>query len=119
MLSRFVSNIRYTHKKKLESRIACRNECQGSDALLGGTIKLDEDVLDNAEWSNMWQRASPISIKDRWQYLVDHKSMVNGLLVIEFLKKYIYMILRAKLYFPFIQKWHIKRLYPNVVEIKK
>lgn len=119
MLSRYVPNMRDTHLRKLEARMACRASRPGIDELLGGKIEVSEAILDYMEWKNMWKRQSPYSLYEKWIFLKTHPNMSSQNKAFEFAKALISFLLRRYLYFRFIRRWHVRRLYPNVEEWKE
>ena len=116
MLSRYVPNMRDTHRRKLEARIECRASRPGVDELLGGKIDVSEAILDRMEWLNMWKRQSPYSLYERWIFLKAHPDLSAHNPAFEFAKCLIFCFLRRYLYIRLVRRWHIRRLYPNVVD---
>lgn len=119
MLSRYVPNIRETHRHKLEARMACRASRPGLDGLLGGRIEISDSVLDYIEWKNMWRRQSPFSLLARWHFLKAHPGVTHSFILIEFLRQLIYSFLRQNFYIRPIRRMHVKQLFPNVEEWRK
>lgn len=119
MLSRFVPNIRDTHRRKLVARAECRASKPGLDDLLGGKIDISEDVLNKVEWLNMWKRQSPYSLAEKWRYLKSHPKLTSKNAVFEFGWQLIYSFLRKHFYIKPIRRWNIKRNYPHVEEWHK
>lgn len=118
MLSRYVPNMRATHQRKLEARAAARAKCPGIDDVLGNHVAVTTAELDAVEWRNMWMRASPITLRERWKYLRDHPALARCPAAFFFVRTSIYWYLRMRFYVRPIRRWHVKRLFPNVRETK-
>lgn len=116
MLSRFVPNMRATHLRKLQSRVAARATCPGIDELLGDSVEISSGVLDAVEWRNMWLRGSPFSLCERWRFLRSHGSLAKRFNLSYFAGLVIYWFLRRHFYVRPIRRWHVRRLFPEVKE---
>ena len=81
---------------------------------------ISEDKLYESEWNNIWMPMSPFNLKERYKWLCKNgnRFLKHKLFLLEFLKKYFLVIARRHFYFKFIRWWHIKRLYPQVVNFK-
>lgn len=118
MLSRYVLNMRATHRRKLEARAACRAYCPGVDELLGGIVTVSERELDLVEWRNMWKRCSPITFGERWRYLCAHRELCRHTPAIDFAAQMVYTFFRMHCYWRPVRRWQVRRLFPNVKEWK-
>lgn len=116
MLSRYVPNMRETHRWKLETRAACRASRPGLDTLLGGPVRITEEILDHAEWMNMWRRQSPHGYAERWAYLSNHRHLARHGRFLEFVQRIVYGLLRQYCYCRPIRRWNILRQFPAVRE---
>ena len=73
-----------------------------------------EDFL-RLEWQNIWMPRSPYSFIDRWRWL--KKNHVGG--AGSYAKMLLRQIARRYLYFVFIRKWRLRKLYPNILPVEE
>ena len=80
--------------------------------------KLTESEL--AYWSiqNAWRYDSPLSMSERWQWMKDNRKLLLSSPILMFLKQLVASYVRRHLYFKPIRRWKIKRMFPNVKEMK-
>lgn len=90
----------------------------GAVEVLGTLGEVDDHALLMGEWDNIWRKASPYGLFGRWQFLKQHKEIASGTAVLLcFIKRMIYAFLRRYFYFAPVQRWHIKRVYPDVMPL--
>lgn len=82
--------------------------------ILGAYRENSEERLVRYEWENLWRMNSPFSLWERFTYAKDHSALYRGSVYVFFARKFIYSFLRRWFYCRPIQKWHIKRTYPDV-----
>lgn len=82
--------------------------------VLGDIGEIGEIEELQSQWRNIWMPRTPYSIGERWRWLKAHPE-VGG--IFEFIRMFIFMILRRWLYVRPIRRWHIKRLYPKAYDI--
>lgn len=106
-LSRYLPN--YRASLKLRSDIARKYKESEPDgvSVLQKVFERTERDLDALEWNNAWRQCSKVSISSRWR-------MRPGL---PFVRKVFESLARRFLYFGFIRKYKIRKMYPNVKEI--
>lgn len=76
--------------------------------------KIDNKTLVFMEWRNIWMPRTPCSIGERRRWLKAHPEIGGSF---EFIRMFIFMILRKWLYIRPIRRRHIKSLYPNAYDI--
>ena len=76
----------------------------------------DVDVW-RGEWDNIWRRDSPYSLLAKWEFLANHSEIVKWNRCLFFVYRMIYQFFRRNFYTRAIQRWHIKRTYPDVTSI--
>ena len=84
-------------------------------ACLGKVVFIGDYELHCMEWRNIWMRATPYSLLQRWQWLLRHRE-VGG--VGAFMRMWLFTFFRTHFYIRPIRRWHIRRLYPQVSEWK-
>jgi len=94
----------------------CRDRFEETDSLKWDDFAVSEESLLKSEWHNIWRLNSPYSLIDRFTWLREHSSVGN---VNAYFKMLIYAFMRRYFYFPFIQKWHVCRLYPDIQPIRE
>lgn len=72
-----------------------------------------EDDIMKGEWDNIWRTGSPYSLRARYRFLRTHPNVCGGKTVRCFLKMLIFKALRAMFYTSSVQRWHIRRIYPD------
>lgn len=86
----------------------------GAVVLLGSLGEVDDHALLMGEWDNIWRMASPYGLFEKWQFLKQHKEIATGApVLLFFIKRVIYAFLRRYFYIVPVQRWHIKRVYPD------
>lgn len=104
-----------TYRTKLWRRYKAENP--GAKELLGDLGEYDEPRLVVAEWGNFWRRGAAATWSARWHFLQSHRELGRNLWV-EFMRMSLKTFLRRYCYFRPIRRWHIKRLFPNVQELR-
>ena len=90
---------------------------------LDGEKKLDlakiadahERSVLSGEWKNIWKPGTPYSLVGRWQWLKEHREL-GGFKF--FVKTMLFFFARRHLYFSFIRRWHLKRMYPSATKYR-
>ena len=82
--------------------------------ILGDIGEIDKIDECQADWRNIWMPGTPYSLVGRWRWLKAHP-VIGG--SFEFIRMFIFMILRKWLYIRPIRRWHIKRLYPKAYDV--
>lgn len=86
--------------------------------LLKGVGEVSSEEMAVKEWENMWLQDSPCSLSERWRYLRCHPEVRRGCPKFLFVcRTAIYRLLRATCYIRLIRRWHIRRIYPEVVDL--
>jgi len=83
-------------------------------SLLGSFGEMTEKEIWEGEWDNIWRLASPYGLKDKWYFLSEHSEIVKGTKLFFYVKKVVYSFFRKYFYLPPIQRFHIRRVYPDV-----
>ena len=87
----------------------------GAAGILGTLGEVDDHALLMGEWDNIWRMASPYGVLGRWRFLKQHKEITSGVpALLCFIKRTVYAFLRRYFYIVPVQRWHIKRMYPDV-----
>lgn len=73
-----------------------------------------EENIVRGQWTNIWRRKSPYTIKQKWQYAKDHADVIGRFTLFVFLKKAVFMWLRAHCYWRPIRIWHEKRFLNRI-----
>ena len=79
---------------------------------------VSEPELQIGEWDNIWRKGSPFSLVDRYKFARSHPELYMSSSAVFFMKKFVFCILRKWFYLKPIQRWHIRRTYPDVVEVR-
>lgn len=82
--------------------------------VLGDMGEISEGQMARAEWNNIWRMGSPYSLKERLRFAQSRAELSGGHPVLFFMKKLIASWLRKWFYGPIVQRWHIRRTYPEV-----
>lgn len=90
-----------------------KTNCNGYP-ILGSFGEMTEKEIWKGEWDNIWRMSSPYNLKDKWRYLTEHGEIVEGFKIMFFLKRIMYSFFRQHCYFSWIQRIHIRRVYPSV-----
>lgn len=84
-------------------------------SVLGDLGEVSDLDLLVGQWDNIWRVASPYCLRDKWDYLKRNREICCGRnLAFFFVKRMIYSFCRKNFYFPPVQRWHIRRVYPDV-----
>lgn len=110
---------RYCHESNLRVN-AIWYECHKMLDLEGRTLSgfgvMSQRAIFKADWQNIWRQDSPYGMLDRWRWL---KAAMNGDHVINraivFVMTGIRQQVRRRLYFKWMQRLHVLRLYPYAV----
>lgn len=90
-----------------------RTGCEWVNQLSGVS---DRDLL-LGEWDNIWRLSSPYSYLNRYRFACLNFSRTVGSVQLFFLKKFIVTFVRKWLYVAIVRRWHIRRIYPDVVDL--
>jgi hypothetical protein len=82
--------------------------------ILGDIGEIDKIDEYQADWRNIWMPGTPYSLVGRWRWLKAHPVIGGNF---EFIRMFIFMILRKWLYIRPVRRWHIKRLYPKAYDV--
>jgi glycosyltransferase involved in cell wall biosynthesis len=82
--------------------------------VLGAIGEIGEIDELQSQWRNIWMPGTSYSLVERWRWLKAHPKIGGSF---EFIRMFIFMILRRWLYVRPIRRWHIKRLYPKAYDI--
>lgn len=94
----------------------CATLSKEDAALFARQTQMSGRGLVAAEWKNIWMPGSPYSLWGRWKWLRQHPELGGAGL---FIKTLVFMFLRRHFYIRPIRRWHIRRMYPNVVEVNR
>lgn len=83
-------------------------------SLLGSFGEMTEKEIWEGEWDNIWRIASPYGLRDKWHFLSEHAEIVKGHKLVFFVKRVMYAFFRRYFYLAPIQRFHIRRVYPDV-----
>ncbi len=75
---------------------------------------MSDEKLAMSEWRNIWMPGTPYSLGGKWHWLKAHPEIGGSF---EFIRMFIFTILKKWLYIRPIRRWHIKRLYPKAYDI--
>ncbi len=118
-LSRYAPNVKLSMTRRSEMWRLCKEKCRGAREILGDYSEMDDNSVNVAQWKNLWNRGSPASVSQRWQYLVAHPSVSRKPLLFEFIYRAFYSFARRHFYFSWIRKCHIRSMYPHVKVLKQ
>lgn len=84
-------------------------------AFWGMLGEMSEGDLLHSEWDNLWRLRSPKSLRERFEFLKSHPALTRGHSpYYVFVMRVVYTVLRRWFYITPVQRWHIKRMYPDV-----
>jgi len=86
-----------------------------AQTVLGNAGEFSELDLLRMEWKNIWMPNSPFSLWARWQWLCAHPKL-GGLLT--YIRMLLYVILRRWFYFRPVRRWHIRRMFSNIQQLR-
>ena len=86
----------------------------GAIAILGDIGEVSEVALMRGEWDNIWRLKTPYTLLERLEFARQHPEISMGNAYLFFFKKLIFSVLRRWLYIRPVQRWHIKKVYPEV-----
>ena len=92
----------------------CKACLTDGQTILIGMGEMTARRLLMSNWSNMWRRGTPFSLKERLQWLRCHKE-VGGFLTL--IKTVLFFVARKYVYVRPIRRWHIKRMFGNIREV--
>lgn len=118
-LSRYAPDISNSLNCRSEMWRRCKDKCLHAWDALGTYGEIDELSVKAICWRNLWRRGSPVSLRERWRYIIGNPTISKYPPIIEFVWAGLYGFLRKHFYFSFIRRRHIKRLFPNCREILK
>ena len=99
------------------ARYCCTS--QEAKELFSSFGDLSEASLAWQEWTNIWRPRTPCTLRDKWNWLKSHSELLGVRFpFVAFVKKGLYMTLRRWLYIRPIRVWHLKRVFPNIVNYK-
>ena len=81
---------------------------------LGWYDETSEEDIVRGQWTNIWRRRSPYSIKEKWQYAVRHADVLGSFTLLVFLKKASIMWIRSHCYFQPIRRYHQMRFLKRI-----
>lgn len=114
LLSRYKSSyVKGTNMATMIWRLY-KTKTHNAISVLGELGEVSDRDLIFGEWDNVWSKGSPLSIKQRWNYAKKNRVALGRNPSILFIGKLIYTLLRKICYVGFVQRWHIKRVYPTV-----
>ena len=116
-LSRYVPNMIKTLRYWNDAWQDYKKRFPGAREAFGDFGETTNEGMVQAEWRNMWKRASPLSFRQRFEYCVKHKDVLGRPAWFVFVKKVLYAFLRLHVYIRPIRRWHVKRLFPDVYDI--
>lgn len=90
-----------------------KESCGDSATILGSIGEFEEKEILKGEWMNIWRRNSPYGLIGKWTFLKNHAEIANGHRYWFFVRTLIFITLRRCFYVRPIQKWHIRRIYPE------
>ena len=82
--------------------------------VLGSFGETSEVDLWRGEWDNIWRLKTPYTLLERLEFARQHPEISMGNAYLFFFKKLIFSVLRRWLYIRPVQRWHIKKVYPEV-----
>ena len=94
----------------------CATLSKEDAALFARQTQMSGRGLVAAEWKNIWMPGTPYSLWGSWKWLRQHPELGGAGL---FIKTLAFMFLRRHFYIRPIRRWHIRRMYPNVVEVNR
>ena len=113
-LSRYRRYNREANEQVNEHWCACAKELH-SDEILRRVRPMSDWELCASDWINMWRRESPVPVWRRIRWYWEHPEL-GGLRY--FIKSLLFLLMRRYLYVSPLRKWHVKRVYPEVVPWK-
>ena len=114
-LSKYVPNLHESIlKKKMEIWHEMEAKIGDRVGLLRKKFIFSEGMIYRFVWLNMWRRGSPELLGKRWRFLRQHPKVGMRPMIFEFIWRMLYSTLRIHCYWPFLRKYHMRRLYPNV-----
>ncbi len=96
-----------------------KNRFMGAREAFGNFGETSKEEMIRAEWANIWRRASPYSLRQRFIYCVQNKAVLGSPAWVVFAYKAVYTFLRLHVYARPIRRWHVKRLFPDAIETKQ
>lgn len=83
--------------------------------VVGDLGEVSDRELTAGQWDNIWRIGSPYRLRDKWRFLNENRAIANGRnLCLFFIGQIIYSFCRKHFYFSQVQRWHIRRVYPDV-----
>lgn len=70
------------------------------------------------EWYNIWRKGCPMSLVERWKFLCAYADYFARPLWLVYVKKLCFSFARRYLYFSWVYKWHIRKLYPDMEDLR-
>ena len=113
-LSRYAPNIKMSVIRRSEMWRLCMDKCEGARMLLDGRGETRDCDIGLVEWKNLWNRGSPFSVLQKWQYLSANPLVARMPLLLEFFYMWLYSFLRRYFYFSCIRQRHIRKQFPQV-----
>lgn len=117
-LSCSYDNLRQTLEFRTNLWRKYKDSFTGMREILGTVGEYSEKDILRCEWRNMWRRGCTLSLRERWRFLEAHPDIVNGPLLIGFVRMMLYSVFRKYFYIRPIRRWHVKRIYPNVKNLE-
>ena len=81
---------------------------------LGWYDETSEENIVRGQWTNIWRRKSPWTLCEKWQYAKENAPVLGRPTLLVFVKKAIFMWLRAHCYWRPIRVWHEKRFVEHI-----
>lgn len=118
LLSRYVPYMRRSLMQRAEYWRKCKDRLSTNASSFSEKGPKNEGEIAQAEWQNLWRRESPLSLMQRWRYLVAHRSVAKMPLPLAFIHAWLYSFARRHFYFSWIRKQHIRSMYPHVKRLQ-
>lgn len=117
-LSRYFPNIRYSLQFRTDLWRKYKACTPRANEVLGLRFEYSDKDIDTNEMLNMWRRGSPVPLGERLGFMRQHPRSCRWSPFLDCIYMFVFRFVRLHFYVRPLRRWHIRRLYPDVKDVK-